>query len=65
MCKAQYEEGYSKMDMQWVKIKRRIGYVRGDSIDLETYTTKYADRDILITDDKNNTGLMVKSVEKR
>ena len=24
MCKAQYEEGYSKMDMQWVKIKRRV-----------------------------------------
>lgn len=49
----------------WEKIQRRIGYIKGDALIIEIYTTKYINREIFITDDKKNMGAIVKFTMKR
>lgn len=49
----------------WGKIQRRIGYTRGGSGCIDACVEKYKDREIFITDDKNDIGAVVKSSRKR
>ncbi len=49
----------------WVKIQRRIGFFDGIGTELERYREKYKDRNVVITDDKYDMGVAVKSAIKR